>query len=148
MEQGNGAGSGGGARAWLERKRQREELWRGHLAQWRVSGLTQAAYCRREKLMPADFSWWKYELARRDGTLSSRAAIRRGQRERVRRPRNRAARGDPARPRFAAVRLALPNGFDFEVVLRSGETVRCSNRFDTESLKRLIALLREESRAC
>jgi hypothetical protein len=43
---------------------EREKKWRAHLAAWQRSGLSQAAYCRREGLTPSEFSWWKCRLAR------------------------------------------------------------------------------------
>jgi hypothetical protein len=52
--------------AWEVRQQEREAKWRGHLSSWQSSGLSQAEYCRRKNLTPADFSWWKHELARRN----------------------------------------------------------------------------------
>lgn len=37
-------------------KIERERRWRGHLAAWKSSGLSQAAYCRRQGLTQNDFS--------------------------------------------------------------------------------------------
>ena len=54
-------------KSWELRQRERETLWRRRVGSWRRSGLSQAAYCRQQALAPADFSWWKHELARRDG---------------------------------------------------------------------------------
>lgn len=61
----------GGQAAWERRQRDREARWRAHVKAWRVGGGSQAEYCGRHGLAPADFSWWKHELARRDG----RAAV-------------------------------------------------------------------------
>jgi len=63
----------GGQAAWEERQREREACWRAHVKAWQVRGGTQAAYCRDHGLAPADFSWWKHELARRDGQRTSAA---------------------------------------------------------------------------
>jgi hypothetical protein len=52
--------------ARLKRPQDRELHWRNHVAAWRTSGLTQAAYSREHGLAPADLSWWKHDLARRD----------------------------------------------------------------------------------
>jgi hypothetical protein len=133
MEQTNG--KNGQTVAWLVRQQQRERKWRGHLSRWRGSGLSQAAYCRQQGLAPADFSWWKYELARRDGKLD--AATKNLQ------PIER-------RESFVPIRLtpSIAEPFAFEVVLNSGETLRIRSGFDADTLKRLIATLREDSRAC
>jgi len=52
--------------ARVRKRAERERRWRLHLAAWGRSGLSQAEYCRRLALKPADFSWWKQELAQRD----------------------------------------------------------------------------------
>jgi len=52
--------------AWEQRQGEREVCWRAHMQAWRDGGGSQAEYCRRQGLAPADFSWWKHELARRD----------------------------------------------------------------------------------
>lgn len=36
--------------------------WQRHLRQWRKSGLTQAAFCRQERLAYHQFVWWKRRL--------------------------------------------------------------------------------------
>jgi hypothetical protein len=51
--------------AWETRLRECETRWRRHVEAWRACGTSQAAYCRQQKLTQAQFSWWKYELARR-----------------------------------------------------------------------------------
>jgi hypothetical protein len=38
---------------------ERWELWKSHLAAWKASGLSQAAYCREQGVNPVQFSWWK-----------------------------------------------------------------------------------------
>jgi hypothetical protein len=53
------------------RRQDREQQWRDRVAAWKVSGLKQAAFCREQKLSPADLSWWKHELARRDQALKT-----------------------------------------------------------------------------
>jgi hypothetical protein len=60
--------------AYSRQKQAREEAWRKHVAVWQRSGLSQAKYCRRHNLRPSYFSWWKIELARRDGRDAPAAA--------------------------------------------------------------------------
>lgn len=40
----------------------KEEKWRGHIEEWRRSGISQAEYCRRYKLSPKLFTYWKRRL--------------------------------------------------------------------------------------
>lgn len=41
---------------------QRHERWRELLRRWRVSGLSQAAFCRQRKIPAWKFTWWKKRL--------------------------------------------------------------------------------------
>ena len=63
-----------GKQTWELRQQERETLWRKRVGAWSRSGLSQAAYCRQQGLAPADFSWWKHELARRDGLAAASPA--------------------------------------------------------------------------
>ncbi|MDN5940068.1 MAG: hypothetical protein L0H83_15600, partial [Salinisphaera sp.] len=40
----------------------KSDTWRGHLAGWRDSGLSQAAYCRQQGLALASFGYWRRKL--------------------------------------------------------------------------------------
>ena len=42
---------------------ERRRYWRGMIAEWRQSGLSQSAFCRRHKLRVQQFSKWKICLA-------------------------------------------------------------------------------------
>lgn len=94
--------------------RAREEGWCKHLKAWRGSGLSQAEYCRRSGMAAADFSWWKFELARRD---------------QARRPKQAKTAGFvPVRLPVAAMGSGVvlrgqPEG-DCEVLLRNGPCLR------------------------
>jgi hypothetical protein len=44
----------------------REQFWRRTIADQAQSDLTANAFCRRNSLNPATFSYWRRELARRD----------------------------------------------------------------------------------
>jgi hypothetical protein len=89
------------------RRREREQRWRRHLAAWRQRGTTQAEYCREQALAPADFSWWKHELSRRD------AVAGRGKTPHVSAP-------------FVPVQVVAHNAESLvcEVVLRNGRRLR------------------------
>jgi hypothetical protein len=43
----------------------KERAWRSLLDKWKVSGLSQAEFCRRESLKDWKFSFWKSKLARK-----------------------------------------------------------------------------------
>ena len=42
----------------------KSEFWKGHLAGWQSSGLTQAAYCRQHVLSLPSFGYWRRVLGR------------------------------------------------------------------------------------
>lgn len=94
----------------------RERRWRGHLAAWSRSGLSQAAYCRQHGLTPNDFSWWKREIARR--TVVTAAT-------------------------FVPVSIAQSpeNPYAFEVSLRGGRTLSFDGRVDPEALNAVVSVL-------
>lgn len=110
---------------------QREEHWRRVLARQRQSGLTRAAFCRREGIQPTAFSWWARELGERDGS-----------------PRK--ARKAPPRPAFVPVRVieAVPprGASTLEVVTPGGHVIRLGPGFDPAMLRRAVAAL--EGRPC
>jgi len=95
---------------------ERERRWRRHLAAWAASGLSQAAYCRRERLTANDFSWWKREVARRD-------------------------RG--AAPAFVPVRVtpAPTAAYAFELSLRDGRALRFAAGVDPAALSAVVRVL-------
>jgi len=41
---------------------ERRAFWQAHVANWRQSGLNQAAYCRKQGLNAHRFRWWKRQL--------------------------------------------------------------------------------------
>jgi hypothetical protein len=58
----------------LESREVRRRRWRHLLAQWKRSGLSQTAFCRRRRLPLANFAWWKSQLLGRAGPLRSTSA--------------------------------------------------------------------------
>jgi|SRR5208283_3610966 len=111
--------------AWEVRQQEREAKWRGHLSSWQSSGLSQAEYCRRKNLTPADFSWWKHELARRDGRAKQAAM-------------------QNALPTFVPVKLAatgLSAGCGCEVILLNGRCLRIGSGIDPRWAAELAAAL-------
>lgn len=39
------------------------KYWQHHIAQWQSSGLSQAEYCRQNKITNHQFSYWKIKLS-------------------------------------------------------------------------------------
>ena len=110
----------------------REPQWRERVAAWRASGQTQAAYCREHGLTPAELSWWKHELARRDQALKTESSP--------------TPKPTKTRRAFIPVRISpSPAREGFELVLRGGHTIRMGASFDEAGLRRLLAVL-ENSR--
>ena len=46
-------------------------FWKPHLAGWRDSGLSQAAYCRQHDLSPKCFAYWRRILGSTQGVASA-----------------------------------------------------------------------------
>ena len=99
-------------------KNERERQWRGQLATWQRSGLSQAAYCRQQGLTQADFSWWKGEIGRRD-------------------------RSKTTTPAFVPVRVSAPQAvpYVFEAALIGGRVLRFDARIDPATLNAVVRVL-------
>ena len=126
----------------ITRDLQKESLWRQRLTAQAASGLTIAAWCRRNAVAGSLFHFWKRTIARRnEGRL--KPGIK-----------------SPARPKdsvvFAPVVLAPPpqqvqpdplpaHGF-IEFVLAGSRRVRVGAGFDEATLARVLAVL--EGRPC
>lgn len=41
---------------------EKEEYWKGHIRECNRSGMSQAEYCRRQKLSPKLYTYWKRRL--------------------------------------------------------------------------------------
>jgi hypothetical protein len=135
-----------------ERVAARREHWRGLVAAWGKSGLTQVEFCRREAVQPPQFSWWKHHLARVDRRVPGKAK---------RRP----MAGQPSRATDVGpspfISLGLVTGRrpggprDTMVLALSGHArIVLGPAFDGEALRRLLAVLRDaglatgEARPC
>jgi hypothetical protein len=106
------------------------------------SGLSIAAFCRRQGLKPWTFRWWQQELARRDRQATT-------------------DRADPApgpstdlvlSSAFLPVRVVPdepqtpPETTPIEIALPGGPTVRVTRGFDPQTLDAVLAVL--EARLC
>lgn len=122
---------------------ERAKYWQGLLLEWRESGLSQAAFCRRHGVKAVTFGWWKRKL----GVASPEGSRRRRPAER------REAAASEVGPGFVEIRpvgrvgverRTLPidrsNGDPiYEVLLSGGRAVRLPRDFDPEAVSRLIS---------
>ncbi|MGH6629279.1 MAG: IS66 family insertion sequence element accessory protein TnpA [Burkholderiales bacterium] len=110
---------------------QREEHWRRVLARWEQSGLTRAAFCRRDGIQESALSWWARELSER--SRSRRGVRKASQPKRAQRPAFVPVRVIQAVPR--------PSASAVEVVTRGGLIVRLQPDFDPATLRKVLAAL-------
>ena len=98
---------------------ERARYWASQVSAWEQSGLSQAAFCRRQGLKGGTFAWWKRQL---------RQAV-------DKRPK----RGRPGKAtgRFVEVQLAASRP-EYEVLLACGRSIRVPSAFDPQVLSRLI----------
>lgn len=109
----------------------KQQLWLERVQRWQRSQLTVRDFCARHHFSEPSFYSWKRILTQR-GLLSSAGAA-------TRQP-------GTATPLFVAATVAdaLVASQTLEVVLPDGLTVRVAVGFDAATLRRLLALLREE----
>ena len=60
------------------RNKKKEAAWRGHVRAQARSGLSVAAYCRRQGLPEHGFYWWRRALVRRDEATAEAAVMASG----------------------------------------------------------------------
>ena len=111
-----------------DRRSAREQYWRGVLMDWRASGSSIRAFCRRRGIAEPSFYFWRRELVgRKNGRGSNQGE------------------GFAASPAaFVPVRVVATE--PIEVVVRSGQVVRVSPTFDAAHLRAVVAAL--EARPC
>jgi len=97
----------------------KEEFWRGVVERWRRSGLSVAAFCRREDLAACSLHWWRQELKRRDSENS------------------------PFLPVQVAGVLSASSKNEIEIVLTSGRRISIPPGFDAQTLRQVLGVLEE-----
>ena len=116
---------------------QREEHWRRVLARQEQSGLTRAAFCRREGINENALTWWTRQLKERAQSRHEK-------------PRKNAQKKSAPRRAFLPVRLiqvAPRNGTPaVEVVTKGGYVVRVQPGFDPAMLRQVVTAL--EAQPC
>ena len=50
--------------------RERRRFWENHIEHWRISGLSQAAYCRRNQIKAHRFYYWRRRLSASQDEIS------------------------------------------------------------------------------
>jgi len=120
----------------VRRVRRSAEQWRGILAEWAGSGLSQSEFCRRRGFSLVTFGGWKRHF--RGGAISpSRNPSAAGVNGRL---------GGADRLSFVEVthmpRAAGtgPETAAYEVRLTNGRAVRVGPEFDSATLRRLLAI--------
>ena len=129
--------------AWPTRRKE----WASRLAEWAASGLSQAAYCRREGLDQCTFSGWKRRLGWKAGLVGPQKEAARG------RGGNRSKTRAPERaPVFVPLHVtgtpACATSTRLEVVLRNGRVVRCESSVRPAVLAAVAAALETNGAPC
>jgi len=123
---------------WPTRRRE----WARRLREWSASGLSQAAYCRREGLDKCTFSGWKRRLRWKAGLVTPQSEAARGHGGK----RNETSAPERA-PVFVPLRVAgrgcCTASQRLEVVLRNGRVVRCESSVRPAVLATLAAALED-----
>ena len=107
-------------------RRATREQWARRVERWKASGLTAAAFARRDGCNAGSLSWWSWRLKAgdRDATPSPPEAI------------------SP----MTFVELATPIPREpIEIVLPSGARVRVPADFDGPALERILRALERQS---
>ncbi len=51
---------------WNQRRAENKRRWENHIEKWEASGLSQAAYCRKNNLRSRGFGYWKRKLEKQN----------------------------------------------------------------------------------
>ena len=118
-----------------------EQTWRDRMEQQERSGLSITDFCRQERLVAHQFSWWRRELKRRGSGMA------RGK-NKVRASRRRKRRASSQVSGFLPVRItATPQASSaIEIVVGRPLRIALGHGFDPEALVELLRLL--ETRPC
>jgi transposase-like protein len=111
----------------------KEQAWRERLEQQQQSGLSVRAFCSQHNLTVPSFYAWRRTLRQRAGAAANPSS----------------ADGPPSpgpaagQPFFVPLRLAPTATTALELLLPGGLLLRVPTGFDADTLRRLLALLRE-----
>lgn len=99
----------------------RARIWRDQVRRQKESGLSVAAYCRRERISEASYYYWKRRLAETTEKANPESL--------------------DSKRRFVAIDLPQSVRDKLEVVLRNGRRVVVPDRFSEDALRLLLPLL-------
>jgi hypothetical protein len=124
----------------MARVRRPAAEWAALIDQWHESGLSLPAFCQRRGLNPGTMQGWVYKRTHED-------SLERARLEEI------TAEDPPAAAAFVPVRLIDAErghegtgGSGVEIVLGAGRRVVIGAGFDSETLRRVVAVL--EDRPC
>ena len=122
----------------MARIRRGAAVWAALIDDWRDSGLSLAVFCERHGLNLGTMQGWVYKKGHRLAIEQARSEVRDEQ-----------ALGENPSNAFLPVHLAEPiaiTGPGVEVVLGPGRRIVVAPGFDTETFRRVVAVL--EGRPC
>ncbi|MCA9438602.1 MAG: hypothetical protein KC978_22650 [Candidatus Omnitrophica bacterium] len=106
------------------RKKEGREYWRRVFGEWSSSGLSQRRFCKERGISYSTFCYWRRRMTESETTESESS------------------------PFFVPVKIKpateQPTPSYYEIRLENGVGIRVSFDFESESLARLIELLRGE----
>ena len=101
--------------------------WRRMTQEWKRSGQSQAAFCETRNLKLTTFRWWRHRLLRETAEAAK-------------------AKGTDSSAPFIPVRLVDPSSSSsqpIEIVLANSQRIRVPSEFDSDTLRRILAILDE-----
>lgn len=110
----------------------RSRYWRGVLAEWEKSGLSQVAFCRQRQLSLSALRWWRGKFLKEGEKATRKRQSRKGRFVPVRVVESSSA---------AEAEVGGGEGSAVEVLLGHGRSVRVRSGFNPEVLRRVIAVL-------
>jgi hypothetical protein len=139
----------------VRRQLERWQFWREVIRRQEASGLSVAAFCREEQVAPASFFAWRKKLAEADQQVEQAESGRNANPAPESNASNAAPeRGTSATPgrsanaahaQFVPIELSPwpQNTARFEIVHPDGYRVVVPARFDAESLREILRVLKE-----
>ena len=123
------------------RNLERWQSWREVIRRQEASGLSVAAFCREQQVAPASFFAWRKKLAEADQQDGSAAPAQDASGS----PERDAVASHAARAQFVPIELSAgtPSPANFEIVDPDGYRVVVPARFDGESLREILLVLKE-----
>jgi transposase len=124
------------------RDRKRERLWRRHLREQQLSGLTARDFCSLHQLAESTFHFWRREIARRDDEQQQATSAHRE-------PASDRLISRATEPAFVPVSLAAPPRHAesaIDIRLSNGQRLRVRDGCDRQLLTDVVAVL--EGRSC